>query len=110
MPIIFQDATEKNFFRPKISDVSTFTFDLPIKWTRVATENRVGRVTVNRHIFFFGLMLIEMYVCGDIAKTPNYDGIIEISVCGAIILIPNYDSVFCIVEIYRYMHLPVLSW
>jgi hypothetical protein len=55
-------------------------------------------------------MLIEMYVCGDIAKTPNYDGIIEISVCGAIILIPNYDSVFCIVEIYRYMHLPVLSW
>jgi hypothetical protein len=55
-------------------------------------------------------MLIEMYVCGGIAKTPNYDGIIEISVCGAIILIPNYDSVFCIVEIYRYMHLPVLSW
>jgi hypothetical protein len=50
-----------------------------------------------------------MYVCGGITKTPNYDGIIEISVCGAIILIPNYDSVICIVEIYRYMYLSVLS-
>ena len=55
MPIIFQDVTGNSFFRPKISDVSTFTFDLPIKWTRVAAENRVGRVTVNRHIFYFGL-------------------------------------------------------
>jgi acyl-CoA reductase-like NAD-dependent aldehyde dehydrogenase len=39
--------------------VYIFTFDLPIKWTRwtrVAAENRVGRVTVNRHIFFFGLI------------------------------------------------------
>jgi hypothetical protein len=55
MPIIFQDVTGNSFFRPKISDVSTFTFDLSIKWTRVAAENRVGRVTVNRHIFYFGL-------------------------------------------------------
>jgi len=31
MPIIFQDVTGNSFFRPKISDVSTFTFDLPIK-------------------------------------------------------------------------------
>ena len=49
----FSGYNRKQFFRPKISDVSTFTFDLPIKWTRVAAENRVGRVTVNRHIFFF---------------------------------------------------------
>ena len=48
----FSGYNRKQFFRPKISDVSTFTFDLPIKWTRVAAENRVGRVTVNRHIFF----------------------------------------------------------
>ena len=46
----------KQIFRPKISDVSTFTFDLPIKWTRIAAENRVGRVTVKRHIFCFGLI------------------------------------------------------
>ena len=59
MPIIFQDVTGNSFFRPKISDVYIFTFDLPIKWTRwtrVAAENRVGRVTVNRHIFCFGLI------------------------------------------------------
>jgi hypothetical protein len=31
MPIIFQDVTGNSFFRPKISDVSTFTFDLSIK-------------------------------------------------------------------------------
>ena len=33
----FSGCNWKQFFRPKISDVSTFTFDLPIKWTRVAT-------------------------------------------------------------------------
>ena len=31
MPIIFQDVTGNSFFRPNISDVSTFTFDLLIK-------------------------------------------------------------------------------
>jgi hypothetical protein len=55
MPIIFQDVTGNSLFRPNISDVSTYTFDLPIKWTKVTAENRVGRVTVNRHIFFFDL-------------------------------------------------------
>jgi hypothetical protein len=55
IPIIFQDVTGNSVFRPKTSDVSTFTFDLTIKWTRVAAENRVGRVTVNRDIFFFCL-------------------------------------------------------
>ena len=29
IPIIFQDVIGKSFFRPKISDVSTFVFDLP---------------------------------------------------------------------------------
>ena len=44
----FSGCNRKQFFL-----VSTFTFDLPIKWIRVAAENRVGRVTVNRRIFFF---------------------------------------------------------
>ena len=47
MPIIFQDVTGNSFFRPKISDVSTFTFDLPRKQGRSGNRKQT--------YIFFGL-------------------------------------------------------
>ena len=45
-------GTEKT--KPKKSDKKTET-EITIKWLGSAEKVRVGRVTGNRHIFYFGL-------------------------------------------------------
>ena len=57
MPIIFQDVTGNSFFRPKISDVSTFTFDL--KNTDKMNYGRSGN-RKKTYIFFWPK---DMYIC-----------------------------------------------
>jgi hypothetical protein len=43
MPIIFQDVTGNSFFRPKISDVSTFTFDFTPAYMIVHSHKNISQ-------------------------------------------------------------------
>ena len=48
-----------------------FHFTTKIKWPRVGAQNRVGRVTVNRHIFFWGLKVKWKIIISHVYRWQN---------------------------------------